>query len=84
MLGAGKEGQDLAIDVSFVLVEAYPDKGFYLEARKGANLAFFPFVLGAHGGFGRKVKALRDFLVSSLGWRTPTTPGAGTWTPESL
>ena len=28
LFGAGKEGQDLAIDVSFVCVEAYPDKGF--------------------------------------------------------
>ena len=76
LFGAGSRGRDVAIDVSVVCVEAYPDTGFaevksrerkketdYLEECEESNLQFFPFVVGAHGGFGRKAKALWDLLV---------------------
>ena len=75
MYGAGKHGKDVAIDVSVVCVEAY-DSGFgeierrekgkidvYFEECEEANIEFFPFVLGSHGGFGRSAKAVWKLLV---------------------
>ena len=75
LYGAGKHGKDVAIDVSVVCVEAY-DSGFgeierrekgkidvYFEECEEANIEFFPFVLGSHGGFGRSAKAVWKLLV---------------------
>ena len=77
LFGAGSGGQDLAIDVSFVCAEAYPQLGFkaaiekrekekvkiYEQECKEANIEFHPFVLGAHGGFGQSAKALWGKLI---------------------
>ena len=71
---ACKHGKDVAIDVSVVTacdtgVEAYGDVSrrarstSTLEECEEANIKFFPFVLGSHGGFGRSAKAVWKLLV---------------------
>ena len=89
LYGAGKHGADVAVDVSFVCAEVYVGVGFaaaikaredaknalYFEECKQANLEFHPFVLGAHGGFGKTAKALWGLLrrhadsVQGRDWR---------------
>ena len=76
MYGAGPGQSDIAIDVSFCCTEAHEgsyqsrierveeDKeASYLEECKELKLLFYPFVLGAHGGFGEKAKELWKILV---------------------
>ena len=76
--GAGSGDKDIAIDLSFVCAEAYPDKSFdasikdrevkkddtYKKECEKANMEFFPVVLGAHGGFGDLAKKFWDVLVA--------------------
>ena len=82
LFGAGARGRDVAIDVSFVCTEAYSG-GFaaeiakreasknkeYHEECKAIGLDFFPFVLGAHGGFGGEAKRLWSLLVAEAAKR---------------
>ena len=76
LYGAGRHGGDIAIDVSFVCVEASNSKfetaiakreadknTKYLEECKSLGLEFYPFVLGAHGGFGKSARSLFKVLV---------------------
>ena len=76
LYGAGPGQSDIAIDVSFSCIEAHEgnyqsrieqvekDKeAGYLEECKELKLLFYPFVLGAHGGFGEKAKELWKILV---------------------
>ena len=77
LFGAGAHGRDVAVDVSFVCAEAYAG-GFascvakregqknklYVEECKAIGIDFFPFVLGAHGGFGSEAKRLWSLLVA--------------------
>ena len=76
LYGAGSRGRDIAIDVSFVCVEAHTDKSFkvaiedrerakialYRDECDRANMDFLPFVLGVHGGFGKEAKAVWSVL----------------------
>ena len=88
LYGFGKGGRDVGVDVSFVCVEAHV-RGFaaaikereefkikgYKDECEGLSIEFIPFVLGSHGGFGEKAKALWGMLVkqaetlSSRDWR---------------
>ena len=75
LYGAGRSEEDIAIDVSFVCAEA-STRGFkaaikdreqlkndtYKEECEKAGLLFFPFVLGAHGGFGEEAKKVWALL----------------------
>ena len=77
LYGAGPNSKDVAVDVSFVCAESYLDIGFagaikkreddkdrlYKAECEDADMLFYPFVLGAHGGFGKKAKELWDLLV---------------------
>ena len=90
LYGAGPGKEDVAIDVSFVCAEAYSHKWAFKaaveEREKAKNLLykdecakagmiFHPFVLGAHGGFGKEATAVWKLLnrhaakVQGRDWR---------------
>ena len=102
LYGAGPNKEDVAIDVSFVCGEAYSFKwdfekaikerekvkiGLYKEECKRAGMLFYPFVLGAHGGFGEEAKGVWKMLLKmakSVGrrdWRHSWTASSygGVW-----
>ena len=77
LYGAGPQKEDVAIDVSFVCAESYAFKwgfekaieereqeknGHYKEECEKAGMIFLPFVLGAHGGFGKEAKGVWTLL----------------------
>jgi hypothetical protein len=77
LYGAGPSKEDVAIDVSFVCAEAYSHKKtfkaaieqreqdkneIYKEECEKAGVIFHPFVLGAHGGFGKEAVAVWGLL----------------------
>ena len=77
LYGAGPSKEDVAIDVSFVCAEAYSHKKtfkaaieqreqdkneIYKEECEKAGMIFHPFVLGAHGGFGKEAVAVWSLL----------------------
>ena len=74
--GAPSGSPLVAVDVSFVCVEASNSKfdtaiakreadknTKYLDECKSVGLEFYPFVLGAHGGFGKSARGLFKVLV---------------------
>ena len=80
--GAGPNREDVAVDVSFACAEAYAHKQSFketIELRerdknelykaecKKAGVLFYPFVLGAHGGFGEEAKAVWDLFKKRAG-----------------
>ena len=102
LYGAGPNKEDVAIDVSFVCGEAYSFKwdfekaikerekvkiGLYKEECKKAGMLFYPFVLGAHGGFGEEAKGVWKMLekmakkVGRRDWRHSWTASSygGVW-----
>ena len=74
LYAAGPAEEDIALDVSFVCAEAHGgfeqavltregDKNkIYKEECKKTGMLFFPFVLGAHGGFGKEAKQVWAML----------------------
>ena len=80
--GAGPNREDVAVDVSFACAEAYAHKQSFketIELREGdknelykaeckkAGVLFYPFVLGAHGGFGEEAKVVWDLFKKRAG-----------------